>query len=81
MIANNVQVKGGEIDLLVVDRGVRVAVEVRTRIGGDDPVDAADHAKRAHVATLARQVGATRVDVVGIRLDRNGVDVHWVPAT
>ena len=80
VVAANVIVPGGEIDLLAVDGSERVAVEVRTRLGGPDPVDAADPAKRARVRALARQIAATRVDVLGIRIHRSGFDVHWVPA-
>lgn len=80
MTARNVVVDRGEIDLIVDDRGVRVAVEVRTRLGGADPIDAADEAKRDRVRKLARRVGAARVDVIGVRVDRDGFDIHWVPA-
>lgn len=80
MIASNLVFKDGEIDLLADDHGVRVAVEVRTRIGGGDPIDAIDQPKRDHVIRLARRAGATRVDLIGIRLDSGGVDIHWVPA-
>ena len=56
-----------------------MAVEVRTRRGGGDPVDAADPAKREQASGLGRQVGAGRFDVIGIALDRDGFEVHWVP--
>lgn len=79
MVASNILVDGGEIDLLVTDRSDRVAVEVRTRTGGEDPADAVDPAKRARVARLSGQLGATRFDVVGIRVDSTGFDIHWVP--
>ncbi len=69
----------GEIDLLALDHGIRVAVEVRTVTGGDDPIDAIGAGKRHRVQRLARQVGAQRVDFVGIRLDQDGVMFHWVP--
>jgi Holliday junction resolvase-like predicted endonuclease len=74
-----VAVGGGEIDLLAIDGRDRVAVEVRARTGGDDPVDAVDSTKRARVAVLGRQIGATRIDVVGIRVGPAGFDLHWVP--
>jgi Holliday junction resolvase-like predicted endonuclease len=79
-VASNVVVPGGEIDMLAVDHGTRVAVEVRTRRGGPDPADGAGSSKRARVGRLAALVGATRVDVLGIRVDESGFDVHWVPA-
>lgn len=80
MIATNVVVPGGEIDILARDGHRRVAVEVRTRSAGADPVDAADAIKREHAARLTRRAGAVRFDVIGIRVDTDGVDVHWVPA-
>lgn len=79
MLAVNVEVPGGEIDILARDGETRVAVEVRTITGGSDPIDAIDEAKRARVLRLARQAGAARVDIVGIRLGQDGCDLHWVP--
>ncbi|MCI0543951.1 MAG: YraN family protein [Actinobacteria bacterium] len=79
VVARNLTVPGGEIDLLAVDRGTRVAFEVRTRVGGADPVDAAGAGKRSHAAALARRAGAFRLDVIGLRLDATGFDLHWVP--
>lgn len=78
-MAANVVVPSGEVDLLALDSGERVAVEVRTVTGGVDPIDAVDEQKRRHVSRIARSAGAGRIDFVGIRLDRSGVEVHWVP--
>jgi len=74
-----VVLEDGEIDLLALDHGVKVAVEVRTVTGGDDPIDAIGPDKRQRVQRLARQVRAQRVDFVGVRLDQDGVVFHWVP--
>ncbi len=79
IVATNVRVGRGELDLLAVDGSQKVAVEVRTRVGGPDPVDAADNAKRSQASSLAREVGADRFDVVGVRMDLAGMDVHWIP--
>jgi putative endonuclease len=79
VLASNVVVPEGEIDLIALDGRSRVAVEVRSRVGGGDPVDAADDRKRFHASRLAAAAGAHRFDVVGVRLGREGVDVHWVP--
>jgi Holliday junction resolvase-like predicted endonuclease len=79
IVGLNVDVAGGEIDIVGVDRGTRVAYEVRSRFGGSDPVDAAGAGKRSHVAALARAVGAARADLIGIRIDPKGFDLHWVP--
>lgn len=77
--ARNVHVHGGEIDLLANDGGARVVVEVRTVTGPGDPIDAVDPAKRAHVNRLGRQLGASRVDFIGVGLRHWGLEMHWVP--
>ena len=79
VVARNVLVPGGELDLLAVDDSQRVAVEVRTRTGGEDPIDAIGPHKRRHVKQLALSVGATRIDFVGIRVSPRSVHIHWVP--
>lgn len=79
VVARNVSVRGGEIDLLARDGNQLVAVEVRTVTRLGDPIDAVDGAKRRHVARIAAAAGASRVDMVGVGLDRSGVVVHWVP--
>jgi len=81
VLATNVRVGRGEIDILARDGGTRVAVEVRTTRGRDDPVDAADPAKRERASDLARRIGARRFDVIGIGIDPAGFDVHWVPGS
>ncbi len=79
IIRRNIEVPGGEIDLLALDGGTRVAVEVRASRGRSDPVDAIDPAKRRHLADIARGVGAQRVDYIGVGIGQSGMDVHWVP--
>ena len=79
VLAQNVEVDGGELDLLALDSGTRVAVEVRTITGPGDPVDAIDPAKRRRVRTLASRTGAGRVDFLGVRLGHADVVIHWVP--
>ncbi len=80
MVSRNLEVDGGEIDILARDGDARVVIEVRT-ITGDlaDPIDAVDHRKRTRVRRLAHAVRATRVDFVGVGLGDGGVVVHWVP--
>lgn len=75
----NVRVGRGELDLIGVWRGRRVAFEVRTAGPGRVPTDAFDDAKRAQVADLARQCGIGRVDLVAIGFDTDVVTVAWVP--
>jgi putative endonuclease len=77
--ARNVEVRGGEIDLLALDGTTRVAVEVRTISGAGDPIDAVDEAKRSHVKRLGSSAGAGRVDFVGVALRHWGAEVHWLP--
>jgi Holliday junction resolvase-like predicted endonuclease len=79
VMAANVRVDRGEIDILALDRGERVAVEVRTITGDGEPIDAADPAKRQKVRRLASKAGANRVDFVGVRIDPTAVVFHWVP--
>lgn len=79
ILASNVQVGRGELDLVGIDGGERVAFEVRTITGPGDPIDAVDHAKRRRVRRLAAAQGLHRVDLIGIRVDGEGFDVHWVP--
>ncbi len=67
------------MDLLAVDGCERVAIEVRTRTHGDDPIDAIGPSKRRHVQRLAASIGATRTDFVGVRVGSRFVDIHWVP--
>jgi Holliday junction resolvase-like predicted endonuclease len=78
-VARNVDVGRGEIDLIAVDHGQRVVVEVRTVTGEGDPIDAVGHSKRRRVRRLAGSIGAARVDFVGVRLGVDDVLVHWVP--
>jgi Holliday junction resolvase-like predicted endonuclease len=77
-----VRVGRGEIDILAEDRKVRVAVEVKSLVVDPaeprDPVDAFDDAKASQVWSLARHVGARRVDVVGVGFGMDGVRIRWL---
>lgn len=79
VLTRNLDVGRGELDLLALDGGTRVVVEVRTITGAADPVDAIDPAKRRRVRRLAGRVGAGRTDFLGVRLGDRDVVVHWVP--
>jgi Holliday junction resolvase-like predicted endonuclease len=79
VVATNIRVERGEIDILALDRGERVAVEVRTITGEGEPIDAVDPSKRRRVRHLARQAGASRVDFVGVRIAPDAAVFHWVP--
>ena len=79
IIGRNVEVGRGEIDLLAMDRGRRVVVEVRATTADRDPIDAIGPQKRHRVTRLAGAVGAHRVDFLGVRIGSDDVVVHWVP--
>lgn len=79
IVARNVVVPGGEIDVVARDGETLVAVEVRTSKGRTDPIDALDDPKRARVSRLGGIVGAGRVDLIGIGLRDHWIDIHWLP--
>jgi putative endonuclease len=79
VIGRNVEVGRGELDLLALDRGQRVVVEVRATTADRDPIDAIGPRKRRRVTRLAGAVGAHRVDFLGVRFGSRDVVVHWVP--
>ncbi|MGH8946838.1 MAG: YraN family protein [Acidimicrobiia bacterium] len=79
ILAANVEVPGGEIDILARDGRTRVAVEVRTVTADSDPIDAIDEVKRLRVARLASRAGAQRIDLIGVAIGNQGLDIHWLP--
>lgn len=82
VVARNLIVGRGEIDVLALIGGKRSVVEVRSvRQGREwiDPIGAFDAAKSKQVRGLAAQVGASRVDLVTVSFSPAGVDIHWLP--
>ena len=79
ILARNLEVEGGEIDLVADDGSARVVVEVRTTTGIGDPIDSVDSRKRGHVSRLAASIGASRVDFIGVAIGDAGLEVHWLP--
>lgn len=79
VLGRNLRVGRGEIDLLFDFGGVRTVVEVRSTTGGEPPHLRFDGRKAAQVRSLARKIGATRVDVVAIRYTAEGAEIHWLP--
>jgi putative endonuclease len=79
VVARNVDVGRGELDLLAIDRDTRVVVEVRTITGLGDPIDAVGPSKRRRVSALAGRIGAGRVDFIGVGIGPDEALVHWVP--
>ena len=69
-----------EIDLLVAFGGLLVAVEVKTRRGGD-PAEAftAAKAERLRRAGQGLRPRPGRYDLVTVCAGRGGVDVRWLP--
>jgi Holliday junction resolvase-like predicted endonuclease len=84
VVARNLAVGRGEIDLLVRFGTRHVAVEVKTVGSGalaGDPVERITPAKLAQVrrlaGALAPRYGSVRVDFVGVRIGQTGVTVNW----
>ncbi|MBT8192460.1 MAG: YraN family protein [Acidimicrobiia bacterium] len=80
VLGRNVRAGRGEIDLLVRLDSTLVAVEVKTRAGGDP--------RQAYTAEKARKVDETagrltpspgRVDLIAVAVGRAGVDIRWIP--
>jgi len=86
LIARNVVVGRGEIDLHVRFARTVVAVEVKALAvddpDGAEPLRSYTDEKAAQVHRLARKLEprAHRVDVMGVVVHRGGVEVRWVRA-
>lgn len=88
ILARNLRVERGEIDLLALIDGEKTVLEVRAVTsrapGGESgpldphPLDAFDAAKAIQVRKLARELRSRRIDLVAVRLHARGVDLHWV---
>ncbi|MCC7372099.1 MAG: YraN family protein [Chloroflexi bacterium] len=82
IVARNVRLPAGEIDIVARDGGEVVVVEVKTRVGDDEttPDEAVTPAKLSRLDRLAQQYADSvgqpeqpwRVDVVAIVLARSG---------
>jgi Holliday junction resolvase-like predicted endonuclease len=82
VLARNLNVGRGEIDVLALIDGIRSVVEVRSvRQGREwiDPISAFDVPKSRQVHGLAARVGARRVDLVTVSFSLGGIDLHWLP--
>ena len=83
VLARNLSVGRGEIDILASIAGTRLVVEVRSVRQGTERIDPAmafDEAKARQVASLAGQIGVGRVDLVTVSFSAAGVEVHWMPS-
>ena len=86
VLARNLRVGRGEIDILAEIDGERAVIEVRSRWAvsdsrSPDPLDAFDAAKARQVRKLAASLAARaqRVDLITVRFHRGGVDLLWLP--
>ena len=78
VIARNVRLGHDEIDLVVAVAGVRVAVEVKTRVGADPAGEfTPDQAFRLRRAARALDPPATRCDLIAIIAGDTGVTLDW----
>ena len=86
VLARNLRVGRGEIDILAEIDGEKTVVEVRSRWAvsysrSPDPLDAFEAAKARQVRKLAASpvARAQRVDLITVRFHRGGVDLLWLP--
>ncbi len=86
VLARNMVVGRGEIDILARIDGERAVVEVRSRwasgpSGFGDALRYFDDAKVRQVARLAASplVRARRVDLIAVGFDDRGVNILWLP--
>lgn len=67
-----------EVDLLVVHRGVLVAVEVKARHGAP-PIEQFTDEQAVRLRRAAAALGAARCDLITVRAGRRGVEIRWLP--
>jgi Holliday junction resolvase-like predicted endonuclease len=80
VVASNVSVGRGELDLVGIDNGERTVFEVRSVRGmSADSLDAFDEEKRQQVRRLASKLDLRRIDFVGVAFRDDGLELHWVP--
>lgn len=81
-VGRNLRVGPDEVDLVVLDGGRQVAVEVKYATGDRDPLDAVDAGKldrlRRAVRTIDRPI--TRIDLVGVSVRRRSLAIRWLRA-
>jgi putative endonuclease len=79
VLARNVEIGGGEIDLVVALGGEQAVVEVRTARRADVAPDLFSQAKERQVRRLAASLDPPvfRIDFVTVLVRRSGVTVRW----
>ncbi|MCJ7726075.1 MAG: YraN family protein [Acidimicrobiia bacterium] len=81
ILARNLRLWPGEIDLLVELAGTLVAVEVKTRVGADPVEEMTDlKAERIRRSGLRMTRHPDRYDLVAVRLTPAGAEVRWLPS-
>lgn len=79
VLGSNLRSGPGEVDLLVAFGATVVAVEVKTRIGGDPMLGfTADKERSFAAAARALRHRPHRRDVVTVRLDDAGATIRWL---
>lgn len=78
IMARNVRLGTGEVDVIGRSLGRDVVFEVRSLTSGE-PVTAFDRAKELQLRRLSAELGIGRVDLVAVRLARPHVTVIWLP--
>ncbi|HJU51846.1 MAG TPA: YraN family protein [Acidimicrobiia bacterium] len=86
ILARNVVLGSGEIDILARIGDERTLLEVRstrTRAQAAWPppqmLAAFDYRKAQQVRKMARMSRCRRIDVIVVRFHEGGIDLHWVP--
>jgi Holliday junction resolvase-like predicted endonuclease len=82
IVGRNRRVGLSELDLLVRMGNVTSVVEVKTVSRTAGGISAAAHItgpKLKRLRTMARELGAARVDLLAVTVDENQVELRWVP--
>lgn len=82
ILERNFRGGGGEIDVIAVEKGVLVFIEVKARESGrfGTPFDAVHPGKQKKIASAARAyLAQKRLGEVGARFDVAGVDLDATP--
>jgi Holliday junction resolvase-like predicted endonuclease len=78
VLARNVRVAAGEIDLIGLVDGRRVLFEVRTTTKWAHPDDLFPERKRRRLRRLAAVTQCSRVDLIWVFLSEHGPRIRWI---
>lgn len=79
VIARNVRVGRGEIDLLMRIDGIVVAAEVKTRYGADPLLQMTEEKERRMLDAAGRvRPRPARIDVLSVEFGTSGATVRWI---